>query len=67
MRYILILSVILQATIQMAKMHTITIFEDGSYGMGYYPYAVEGCLPFSLCGDPSITIHDDRLDLTIGG
>jgi hypothetical protein len=64
---ILICTIIIQALVQQAKMHTVTVFEDGSFGLGYYPYAIEGCLPFSLCGNAEIIIHDDRMDIILGG
>ena len=33
-----------------------TIFEDGSFGVGRYPYPVHGCLVNSECDQPDITL-----------
>lgn len=27
----------------------VTIFEDGSWAIGTFPYPVSGCLPWGLC------------------
>ena len=32
----------------------ITIFEDGSWAFGQYPYIVTGCIPWNICGAMSV-------------
>jgi hypothetical protein len=28
---------------------SLTVFEDGSFALGSYPYPVTGCMPWGLC------------------
>jgi hypothetical protein len=43
-KILLMLSVILVIVLL-----SVTVFEDGSWGIGQFPYILSGCLPFNAC------------------
>jgi hypothetical protein len=44
-KLLLALSVILVIVLLLS----VTVFEDGSWGIGQFPYILSGCLPFYAC------------------
>lgn len=37
------------ALIALLASGNLHVWEDGSFAIGNFPYAVKGCLPFALC------------------
>jgi len=45
---LLIIGLVIAALIVLV-LANVTIFEDGSFAFGSYPYTASGCLPWGIC------------------